>query len=268
MVSSGSLIKIPEGTEGTINLESAVNPVFEAGASEQLETMCFGELDAPCYLVKDDWFILDGGKRKPGVYWCYEAEGSENKEPERVVKWICTPLHVDGLSNTEDGRYFGRLLRFKDTLGRWRKWAMPMELLKGSFEELRGELLAAGVLYDLRNRSGVAEYIAYKTPKNVITAATHTGWSKDGQSFVFHDAIIGDQAIFFQSESLNNDGVAKTGGSYREWQKLAALCVGNTVLITSICVSSLPPAVLRSFETPRDSCGPPSPQPDRHARYR
>lgn len=233
----GSPIKKPEGTEGTMHFDSAIDPIHEAGDPEQLEALSFAELNAPCYLVKDDWFLLDGVKRKPGVHWCYETEGNEKKEAEKVVKWICTPLHIDGLSNTEDGRYFGRLLRFKDTLGRWRKWAMPMELLKGSFEELRGELLAAGMLYDLRNKSGVAEYIAYKTPKNVITAATRTGWSNDGKSFVFHDSIVGDQAIFFQSESLNNDGVAKTGGNYKDWQKIAKLCEGNHVLIVSLCVS-------------------------------
>ena len=39
----------------------------------------------------------------------------------------------------------GGLLRFKTTKGAWRDWAMPMELLKGSGDELRGELLAMGV---------------------------------------------------------------------------------------------------------------------------
>ena len=34
---------------------------------------------------------------------------------------------------------FGRLLRFRNTVGRWREWAMPMELLRGSGDELRGE---------------------------------------------------------------------------------------------------------------------------------
>jgi putative DNA primase/helicase len=202
-----------------------------------LEQLSFDDIDPPCFLVRDDWFMLAGAKRKPGVYCCYETDGTEKKPPAQVVQWICSPLHIVGVSNSEDGRFFGRLLKFKDTLGRWRHWAMPMELLRGSCEELRGELLAAGVLIDSRNRAKLPDYLQYRLPKEIIIAATRTGWSKDGKSFVFHDSIIGDQNIFFQSESLTHDGVAKTGGSYKQWQALAALCCGNPVLIVSVCVS-------------------------------
>jgi putative DNA primase/helicase len=46
------------------------------------------------------------------------------------------------------GNNFGRLLRFKPTVGKWREWAMPMELLAGDGSQLRGELLAMGVELD------------------------------------------------------------------------------------------------------------------------
>lgn len=32
----------------------------------------------PCFIVKDDWFDL-GGKRKPGVWYCYETESKGDK---------------------------------------------------------------------------------------------------------------------------------------------------------------------------------------------
>jgi len=70
-----------------------------------------------------------------------------------VALRICSPLYIDGVTNTDNGLFFGRLLRFHDTPGRWRKWAMPIELLRGSCEELRGELLAAGVEIEQRNRN-------------------------------------------------------------------------------------------------------------------
>lgn len=161
----------------------------------------------------------------------------KKKPPTNIALWICSPLHIDNVTNTEDGKYFGRLLRFTDTLGRERRWAMPMELLRGSCEELRGELLAAGVLIDLKNRTKLPEYIQEQTPKSTITAATRTGWSQDGKSFVFNDTIVGNDNIFFQSDSLSHEGIAKTGGDYKQWQELAGLCIGNPVLIVSICVS-------------------------------
>ena len=198
--------------------------------------LSFDDLDMPCFIVKDNWFTL-GGKRKPGVWYCHETEGSKHKEPAQVALRICSPLYIDSVTNTEGGQYFGRLLRFRYTLGHWKKWAMPMELLRGSCEELRGELLAAGVEIEQRNRNHLATYLQWQVPKNVTTAATRTGWTAKGGAFVLRDRIIGSENVYFQSESLSSDGAARSGGDYRQWQAMAALCEGNPVLIVSLCVS-------------------------------
>lgn len=227
--------KNAEGTGGTFNAESAIDPLHEADES-QIKRLTFGKGDLitlPCFIVMDDWFEL-GSKRSPGVYYCHETHA---KEPMQVAVRICSPLYVDGVTNTEGGQFFGRLLRFRDTLGRWRKWAMPMELLRGSCDELRGEMLAAGVEIEPKNRNHLATYLQWKAPKKVITAATHTGWTTKGGAFVMPDKIIGDENVHFQSESMSSDGVAKTGGDYHQWQALAALCEGNPVLMVSVCVS-------------------------------
>ncbi|MDD5462998.1 MAG: DUF927 domain-containing protein [Methylococcales bacterium] len=210
-----------------------IDPLHNSG--EHVERLLFNELELPCFIVKDDWFELDG-KRKPGVWYCFESV-SKKGEVSRKAVFICSPVHVEGISNTEDKRYFGRLLRFRDALGRWRYWSMPMELLRGSCEELRGELLAAGVEIDVKNRNHLPTYLQWLTPENVITAATHTGWTAKGGAFVLHYRIIGDEKVHFQSESLSSDGAARADGSYQKWQKMAAFCVSNPVLIVSICVS-------------------------------
>jgi len=234
--SSGSPVNDTERTKGTIiSLDDAIDPLQDAEDS-QIERLSFDELGIPCFIVKDDWFDL-GGKRKPGVWWCYETAGSRDKPPAQVALRVCSPLYVDGVTNTENGHFFGRLLRFRDTLGKWRKWAMPMELLRGAGDELRGELLAAGVEIDQRNRARLSEYLQWNTPKKVITAATRTGWTSKGGSFVLHNQIIGGEEVYFQSESLAADGAARSGGDYRQWQSIAALCAGNPVLIVSICTS-------------------------------
>jgi putative DNA primase/helicase len=233
---SGSPTKKHEGTGGTLlNLDDAVNPIHEA-EENQIEQLSFDDLAMPCFMVKDDWFDL-GGKRKPGVYHCHEVPATEKKEAVQTAQFICSPLYIDGVTNTENGHFYGRLLRFRDTKGHWRKWAMPMEMLRGSCEELRGELLAAGVEIDQKNRNKLADYLQWRTPKNVITAATRTGWTAKGGAFVLHDRIIGDEKVHFQSESLASDGAARSGGSYQEWQKLATYCEGNPVLMVSICTS-------------------------------
>jgi len=233
--SSGSADHKTDGTGGTaIELDSAIDPLQDA--DDQMELLSFDKLDMPCFIVKDDWFDL-GGKRKPGVWYCYETEGKGDNPPTQTILRICSPLYVDGVTNTENGQFFGRLLRFRDTLGNWRKWAMPMELLRGSCEELRGELLAAGVEIEQRNRNHLATYLQWQTPKTVITAATRTGWTAKGGAFVLHDRIVGSENVHFQSESIAADGAAKSGGDYHQWQQIAAYCEGNPVLMTSLSVS-------------------------------
>jgi putative DNA primase/helicase len=201
-----------------------------------MEKVRFDDLKVPCYIVKNDWFMLDGTKKKSGVYYCHEME-SKSGESQRFAVRICSPLYVEAVTNTDDGRFFGRLLNFRDTFGHWRKWAMPMGLLRGSNEELRGELLNAGVEIEHRQRGKLPDYLQFDIPAKQLIAATRTGWTKDGNAYVFHDKVIGDENVFFQSESLSSDGLAKTGGSYKQWKAMAALCDGNPVLILSLCVS-------------------------------
>jgi len=249
--SSGSPIEISEGTRGTgFDIDSAIDPTHETD-SRQIKQLSFADLELPCYIAEDDWFDL-GGKRKPGVWYCYETEGSEQKPPAQVALRICSPLYVDGVTNTEGGQFFGRLLRFRNTLGRWREWAMPMELLRGSCEELRGELLAAGVEIEQKNRNRLAEYLQWRVPKKVITAATRTGWTAKGGAFVLRDRIIGNEDVHFQSESIAAEGAARTGGDYRQWQQMTALCEGNPVLIVSICLALAAPLLEKVH---RDSGG-------------
>lgn len=233
---SGSLAEKPEGTGGTrLGLANAIDPLQDADEN-LLERLSFDELNLPCFIVKDDWFDLNG-KRKPGVWYCYATEGTKKTPPAQVASRICSPLYIDSVTNTENGQLFGRLLRFRDTLGRWRKWAMPMELLRGSCEELRGELLAAGVEIEQRHRNHLATYLQWQVPTALTIAATRTGWTAKGGAFVLHDRIVGDENVHFQSESLSADGAARTGGDYGQWQAMAALCEGNPVLMVSVCVA-------------------------------
>jgi putative DNA primase/helicase len=162
----------------------------------EIKHLSFDDLELPCFIVEDEWFDL-GGKRRPGVWFCFETEGRDKSPSVRSVIRICSPLYVDAVTNTDDGMFFGRLLRFRDTLGRWRKWAMPMEMLRGAAEELRGELLAAGVEIEHKNRFRLADYLQWVTPSVRLTAATRTGWAAKGAAFVLHDRILGANDVYF-----------------------------------------------------------------------
>jgi putative DNA primase/helicase len=205
-------------------------------AHSALERITFDTLDLPCFLVRDDWFDLNG-KRKPGVWFCYQSAAAAGKPVTPTAIRICSPLYVAAVTHTEDGRYFGRLLRFLDTLGRWRQWAMPMELLRGSGEELRGELLAAGVEIEQRHRAKLADYLQWRVPDKVIIAALRTGWTTNGRTFVLPERILGDQDVYLQSDAIHQAASLRCGGEFLQWQQLATLCIGNSVLMASICVA-------------------------------
>jgi putative DNA primase/helicase len=212
-----------------ITLDDSVNPLHES-KDAAIEHLSFDALPPLSFIVKDDWFFLDG-KRKPGVWFVTERNG------EKIAERVCSPLHVIGVTNTENGGFFGRLLKFRDTLGRWHEWAMPMELLRGSGEELRDELLAAGVEIEPRNRNRLVDYLQWRTPREVITSAIKTGWTANGGAFVLHDGVIGNERVHFQGESISVNGSAGCGGDYLRWQSIAKCCDDNPVLQVSLCVA-------------------------------
>ena len=56
-------------------------------------------------------------------------------------RWICSPLTVKALIRDKSSENWARLLEFSDADRLLHRWAMPMEMLKGSGEELRGEFI-------------------------------------------------------------------------------------------------------------------------------
>src|SRR5260364_372212 len=53
---------------------------------------------------------------------------------------ICAPLHVKALVRDAASENWGRLLEFRDADGHLHRWSMPMSLLKGGSDAVRGEL--------------------------------------------------------------------------------------------------------------------------------
>ena len=185
----------------------------------------------PAFVCFDQW-IDESGTKLPAGVWHFEV----NKEGEIDKTRVCSPLHIEAVTFDNQENNYGRLLKFKTTKGTWRKWAMPMELLKGSGDELRGELLAMGVQIQpsSKARNLLSMYLQSIPPKLHIQCALQVGWC--GNSFVLPDKVYGQDAdkIIFQSGERNHDEYT-TAGTLKGWQvNIAAFAIDNPLLILAI----------------------------------
>jgi putative DNA primase/helicase len=184
--------------------------------------------------VYSDWW-KDGAKRsrRPGVW--YHGREERNGEEVRVDEWLCGPLYLEASTADCRGENFGLLLRFRDRHDRWHTWNMPMRLLRGSGEELRGELLSLGLdLEPSGMRKRLHPYLVHRVPERRVNAALQVGWHDD--TFVLPDRAFGPDAadVYFQSESASTADFSSRG-SLEEWRaSITALAPGNLSLTLTI----------------------------------
>lgn len=203
-----------------------VSQVADSPASPIPETA-----DRPAFRVFDEWLEDGGEKLRPGV-WHFGTD----KEGNPTQTWISSPLHVEAVTYDGQDNHFGRMLRFKNTIGGWREWAMPMQMLAGTGDELRGELLSMGLEIDPspNARRLLSTYLQAKLPKRRILCALQVGWCED--SFVLPDTVIGPKAsgLIFQSGECIHDEHT-TGGTLAGWQsEIAARAKGNPLLLLAL----------------------------------
>ena len=195
----------------------------------------------PRFVVLDDeHHSAEGTRYRPGV-WHFGIKPSKADNPPTLTQnLISGPLHIEAVTFDAGGNNFGRLLRFKDTRGQWRQWAMPMEMLKGDGADLRGMLLSMGVYIDPSpaGRQLLAVYLQSQTPDRQMEAATQTGWAGDSfKAFALPDGVIGPQAskVTFQAQGLHADEYTQRG-TLPGWQAaIAAPSVGNPMLVLGLC---------------------------------
>ncbi len=150
-------------------------------------------------------------------------------------RWICSKLEIKALVRDRASENWGRLLEFMDADGNLHTWAMPMEMLKGGGEELRGELLRLGleIAPGIKPRNLLIEYITTAKPEARARCVTRTGWYDP--VFVLPDRTIGDmgELIIYQSENQTRSYCH--AGTLDEWrQQVGKLCAGNSRLILAV----------------------------------
>ena len=203
--------------------------------------------ERPRYVVLDDWQKSDTGNHRPGVYHCGVKVNRKGEIQGMFDLWFCSPMHIDAVTFDGQGNNFGRLLRFKPTVGKWREWAMPMELLAGDGSQLRGELLAMGVELDPDlARNHLPAYLQREHPKRRIHCALQVGWC--GDSFVLPDAVIGPKSagVIFQSGERGHEEHTQAGTLIGWQQGIAAMAVGNPLLMLAVSASFAGPLLQRS----------------------
>lgn len=247
-----TLVMLNEGVTGVtrvqVNNDAAlrVTPSGPSGGSGVTASPIPNESERPCYRVLDEWTEAGGMKYRPGVWSFGVRAGKGNAPPTLTQAWVCSPVHVDAVTTDEHDGNFGRLLRFRTTLGKWRTFAMPMEMLSGDGAELRGELLAMGVEIDPSQRNALAMYLQHLPPKRRILCSLQTGWVNPG-AFVLPDEVIGPKAasVAFQSSERAADEYGRAG-TLEAWQaEVAAPAVGNPLLILAMSSAFAGPLLQR-----------------------
>lgn len=195
------------------------------------------DIERPAFITHDERFEIGGQKYKAGLYWHGYGKGKKDEPPPEVDIWVCSPIHAIAQTANEHGEAFGLLLRFINSHGQWRDWAMPMELNAGSGEETRRELLDLGMRIDVQaGRTLLQKWLMSRYPKERVTAALRTGWhdTENARAFVLPGRTIGSEAVRFQSErAVNND--FRSAGSLDGWKEsVAKLCSGNPVLLLAL----------------------------------
>lgn len=223
----GSVTEVTDGADGTAPGEKLT--LIPAALHPEPKRPGFQVYDHPARCPSRTYL--------PGV-WLHESRNSDEDAAPRN-RWICSPLHVDAITNC-DGGEFGRLLRFRTSLGRWREWVMPMRLLKGGGEELRGELLDMGVEIDPDAFRLLNRYIQSQHPRREVITASATGWHSS-TLFVMPRQNIGQGDAMYQSEAANFEDFRQSG-TLQSWQtEIGARCDGNPLLMLGVCAAMAGP---------------------------
>lgn len=188
---------------------------------------------------------LPQGFRLTKEYLWYDKQvnKSDGDTEIRNIK-ICSPLRVTAITSDADGSNYGRLLEWEDTNGMSRKWAMPMELLGGSGEELRRVLLVNGLSYININgmaRAHLMEYISLCKPDRKVTCVNKTGWH--GGVYVLQDEVIGRdaQSVILQTSSVQGRDF-RVSGTTEEWRdQIGRYCIGNARVAFSVSLAFASP---------------------------
>lgn len=202
------------------------------------------KLERPRYAVYENARTIEGRTYKPGTWYHGLKQSGPDEKAIPVDNWICAPLTVEAETvNSEDGT-IGRLLSFSHR-GKRIEWVMPMESLAGKGDEVMKVLLGRGLVIEHHQRRQIVPYLAsHQSPELVIATTTKPGWHESG-AFVLPSRVIGGDNVRFQ-DSGRAANIFTSKGSISGWQtEIATRCLGNPVLILSVCCALAGPLLAK-----------------------
>ena len=188
------------------------------------------------------------GQEAPGLH--HEVQVKDPETGEVTTKWMWFASRVDVVADTRDamGEQWGRLLEVHDRDGSIHQWAMPMELMAGSGEEYRRELLRLGMVLrsGSSSRALLADYLSTWGTRAKARCVDRIGWH--GAAFGLPDRTYGggERLILQLAGAAPEMTVA---GDLRSWQReIAAYAAGNSRLVLGICAALAGPLVYLAGE--------------------
>lgn len=184
----------------------------------------------PCYRCYDNDFSHGGKNLRAGLY--FHAAMDEQRIKQASDIWLCAPLRVVATAATE-GYGYSKLLQFLDVYQRQRDFLLPMNMLKGQAEDLKGALLDMGLELDLKRFSFLRDFINTERSARQVILAPKTGWA-DEHCFLLPQLSVGaDNYLLAANLHATND--YGSSGTLGEWQaQVAAAAEGNAWLIAAI----------------------------------
>lgn len=174
------------------------------------------------------------GKVLPAGVWEHNLKQSRDGTEGHPVNYrICDPLYVVCETQETETGSVGRLIRFKYR-GKWIEFIVMMGQL-ASGNEVIEMLMGAGLSVEYKHRRKILDYLAshHDMEKN-LEMTQKNGWHGSG-SFVLQANVLGAPVVMYQADPREAK-IFTTHGTFEGWKKeVASLCVGNPVLILSVC---------------------------------
>lgn len=178
-----------------------------------------------------------GGKKKSGEFFATDAgvfyRETDAKDQEHKT-FVCSPLEVIAKARDVNDESWGRLLRWKDDMGKQHEWLLPAKMLAGDGGSAYRETLADGGLeINPKAYQLLAQYIWRENPSLRMRCVPHVGWLD--KTFVFPDSTVPpDAGIAYQSDS-RIEHFYRSKGTLESWQKnIAQYCPGNDLLLFGV----------------------------------
>ena len=202
------------------------------------------KLERPRYAVYEYTCTVEGKTYIAGTWHHGLKQGGPEEKAIPVDQRICAPLIVEAETvNSEDGGV-GLLVSFSYHEKRIES-VIPMEAIYGGPDEVLKGLSRQGLKIEHSKRRQVVPYLAsHQSPGRRIETTTKPGWHASG-AFVLPTRVIGGDNVRFQ-DSGRAANIFNCKGSISGWQaEIAPRCLGNPVLILSVCCALAGPLLAK-----------------------